>query len=70
MCFENPQYLRFPNGLRDPWGCLGGPFGVQGGQGRSVERSGGPREVPEVSQGGFRTFQVSLFLEVNLLMVQ
>ena len=49
--FENSQYLRFPNGLRDPWGSLGGPFGVQGGQGRSVERSGGPREVPEVSQG-------------------
>ena len=65
--FEYSQYLRFPNGLRDPWGSLGGPFGVRGGQARSVERSGGPREVPEVSQGGFR--KSSFFLEVNLLMV-
>ena len=36
-------------------GSLGGPFGVRGGQGRGVERSGGPREVPEASVRGPRT---------------
>ena len=28
------------------------------GQGRSMERSGGPREVPELSQRGFRNDNV------------
>ena len=32
-------------------GVPGSPFEVQDGQGGSMERSGGPREVPEVSQG-------------------
>ena len=67
--FDNSSYFKFPKGLRDPWRSLGDPFGVQGGQARSVERSRGPREVPKVSQGGFRKSSFSFLLEVNLLTV-
>ena len=56
-------------GLQTSFGGLGGPVGVQRGQGRPGKGWGGPREVPGWSWAGAWKRSFSFCSEVNLSIV-